>query len=257
MPTTTIAHVPAPELRPSARRGFTLIELMIVLAVIAIVSAIAIPQLSAARVTANESSAVATLRSLASAQALVSASGAIDTDFDGCGEYAYLGELSGAIPLRIGLGGGVVGPGTLGIDELAPACMSSAFANVGGGVITKSGYVFQLWIAGPSVLGAVSAVAEDATGGKLLAPFTDPQNAETYWCAYAWPVDLGETGRSTYFISNDGQTLTYRNTGVLQYAGVLGGPASGAAYTVAGDMSAPLALGGVPGSDGNVWVVLN
>jgi len=243
-------------IRTASRRGFTLIELMIVLAVIAIVSAIAIPQLSAARVTANESSAVATLRSLASAQALVSASGAIDTDFDGRGEYAYLGELSGAVPVRIGVGG-AVGPGTLGLDELAPACMSASFANVAGGVITKSGYVFQVWIGGPTVAGAVTAIAEDATGGKLLAPFTDPQNAETYWCAYAWPVSLGGTGRSTYFISNDGQTLTYRNTGAPTYSGPLGGPASGAAYTVAGDMSAPLALGGAMGSDGNRWVVLN
>lgn len=256
MPTTLPVRVCAPELRPAPRRGFTLIELTIVLAVIAIVSAIAIPQLSAARVTANESSAVATLRSLASAQALVSASGAIDTDFDGRGEYAYLGELSGAVPVRIGLGGGAVGPGNLGLDELAPACMSAAFANVSGGVITKSGYVFQVWIGGPTVAGAVSAVAEDPTGGKLLAPFTDPQNAETYWCAYAWPVDLGETGRSTYFISNDGQTLTYRNSGVAQYSGVLGGPDFDAAYSVADDMTATLALGSV-GSDGNTWVVLN
>lgn len=244
------------DLRPQTRSGFTLIELMIVLAVIAIVSAIAIPQLSAARVTANESSAVATLRSLASAQALVSASGAIDTDFDGRGEYAYFGELSGAVPVRIGVGG-AVGPGALGLDELAPACMSAAFANVAGGVITKSGYVFRVWVAGPTVAGAVTAVAEDPTGGKLVAPFTDPQNAETYWCAYAWPVALGETGRSTYFISNDGQTLTYRNTGVPKYSGTAGGPTFDAAYSVAGDMTAPLAVGGAMGADGNLWVILN
>jgi hypothetical protein len=150
-----------------------------------------------------------------------------------------------------------VGPGTLGLDELAPACMSASFANVAGGVISKSGYVFQVWIGGPTVGTAVPGVAEDPTGGKLLPPWTDPQNAETYWCAYAWPMSLGGTGRSTYFISNDGQTLTYRNTGAPTYSGPLGGPTFDAAYSVAGDMTAPLALGGAMGSDGNRWVILN
>lgn len=242
--------------RTVSRRGFTLIELMIVVAVIAVVSAIAIPQLSAARVTANESSAMATLRSLASAQALVSSSGAIDTDGDGRGEYAYFAELAGTVPARVGLAGVAVA-GAPGIDELAPACLSVAFANVAGGVVTKSGYAFRVWLAGPSAGASVPAIGEDPTGGKLIGPFPDPDNAETFWCAYAWPVALGETGRSTYFISNDGQTLTYRNNGPVTYSGVLGGPAFDAAYTLPNDVSSPISLGGVPGADGNVWVLVN
>ena len=47
--------------------GFTLIELMIVIAIIAIIAAIAIPNLIAARKSANETSAVASLRTLSSA----------------------------------------------------------------------------------------------------------------------------------------------------------------------------------------------
>jgi prepilin-type N-terminal cleavage/methylation domain-containing protein len=242
-------------LRSSPRRGFTLIELMIVVAVIAVVSAIAIPQLQAARVTANESSAIATLRSLASAQAQVSTSGAIDTDADGRGEYAYFAELAGAVPARVGVAGVAVA-GAPGIDEIAPACLSAAFANVAGGVVTKSGYAFRVWLAGPTVGASVPAIPEDPTGGKLLGPFPDPDNAETFWCAYAWPVALGETGRSTYFISSDGQTLTYRNNGALRYTGVLGGPDYDAAYTLPDDISSPVALG-APGADGNVWVILN
>src|ERR671939_79522 len=46
--------------------GFILIELMIVVAIIAIIAAIAIPNLLSARLNANETSAVSTLRNVSS-----------------------------------------------------------------------------------------------------------------------------------------------------------------------------------------------
>jgi type IV pilus assembly protein PilA len=54
--------------------GFSLIELLLVLAIIAIVAAIALPGLMRARLAANESAAIATLRTIGSAQATFASS---------------------------------------------------------------------------------------------------------------------------------------------------------------------------------------
>ena len=64
---------------------------MIVIAIIAIIAAIAIPNLLAARLSANETAAIATLRNIISAQAQFQQSAKADTDTDGTGEYEWRG----------------------------------------------------------------------------------------------------------------------------------------------------------------------
>ncbi len=55
-------------------QGFSLIELLVVVLVILILSAVAIPNLFRSRIAANESSAVSSVRQIVTAEALYSAS---------------------------------------------------------------------------------------------------------------------------------------------------------------------------------------
>jgi len=80
------------------QKGFSLIELLIVVAIILIIAAIAIPNLLRARISANESSAVGNLRTINTAEV------AYQTAFPSVGYSTNLANLSGAgCPLLVPL----------------------------------------------------------------------------------------------------------------------------------------------------------
>jgi prepilin-type N-terminal cleavage/methylation domain-containing protein len=59
--------------RPTCESGFTLIELVVVVGTIGVLAVVAVPGLMRARVTADEASAIATLRAIHSAQSTFAA----------------------------------------------------------------------------------------------------------------------------------------------------------------------------------------
>jgi prepilin-type N-terminal cleavage/methylation domain-containing protein len=117
-------------MRNNKQKGFSLIELLIVVAIILIIAAIAIPNLLRSKMAANEASAVATLRTYNTA--IVSYSTTYNTDPD------------------------------TNMSELGPATSPSSSAAdlvdnlIGSATPVKSGYSFTYTAGTPSSTGVIS-----------------------------------------------------------------------------------------------------
>ena len=216
--------------------GFTLIELMSVSAIIAIIAAIAIPNLLAARLSANETAAIATLRNITSAQAQFQQSGKADLDNDGTGEYGGFMEMSGAAVGRMAA-------------VLVPPVLSGSFRVLNAnGEVSRSGYFFTMFLPDPA-----GAPVQEPTAGFAAGSGTDRDLAETTWCAYAWPVNYNQSGNRTFFTNQAGDVVATEDNA---YSGTGAGPNGDAAFVNTGVITGSVAIAG-PGADGNIWKQVN
>ncbi len=151
------------------QKGFSLIELLIVVAIILIIAAIAIPNLLRSKMAANEASAVASLRTLNTTEILYSTTySTLSPDLASLGpDTSDGGTLGAATPTAAAadlvdsvLGGGIAGA--------APAAKAT--------LATKSGYTITyapVCAAGVCTSYTIIAVPSTPNGSGIRTFYTD------------------------------------------------------------------------------------
>jgi type IV pilus assembly protein PilA len=173
------------------QKGFSLIELLIVVAIILIIAAIAIPNLIRSRMAANEASAVATLRTLTTAF------------------ISYSTTYGNGLPPNLtALQNPALATTPADCNNAGLVDATLAGLGAGGGPLkfTKNGYNFTYIPVGAAL----------TSSPNLTPACTAPGYSQVQ--VSALPMSVGGTGQRGFLVDNSG-VITFTTNGTLPAAG--------------------------------------
>ena len=150
------------------QKGFSLIELLIVVAIILIIAAIAIPNLIRARISANQASGVASMRSIGTAEIQYQSN------------YPQVGYSANLLTLGTGAATNPPTPCPVAGATAAAACLIDGVLT-GAATIPKSGYAIN-------------------EAGQVVAPAV----TNNVFVSEAFPTIYDRTGVQSYCMIEDG-----------------------------------------------------
>jgi prepilin-type N-terminal cleavage/methylation domain-containing protein len=244
------------------KKGFTLIELMIVIAIIAIIAAIAIPGLLAAQRASNERNASASLKTLSTAEADFRSNdrdGNLVNDFWTADVFALYGLIpptggSTTLPSDTGTATSIIKliePSVAGADA---ASLSGSYGNLSfsASIISgspKAGYAYRMFASqddGPGL----TTLRTDTDGASAFYGTTHDRNR---FAVMAAPETLS-AGKLLFIVNADNTIWKYNlpATYIMTFTAIAGSTDSTSAITGTGQSTTLDAAAGFPASPGSI-----